>query len=348
MRYRWGRALMRSRLHHPNLWHLHRRSVAAGVAVGLFAGLVPGPLQMVSAALLAVLFRANLPVAVFVTLYTNPLTIVPLYALAYEYGAFLLGQHGRAPAKFEIPDWEWSNWTEVLPHWFLSLGKPFALGLPMLALTLALVGYVTVRILWRLEVSWEWQRRIKKRKLDMNMDNASLQTATFAGGCFWCLEAVFEQVRGVSSVVSGYTGGHLKNPGYEAVCTGETGHAEAVQLSFDSNQVSYEELLALFFSLHDPTTLNRQGNDVGTQYRSAIFLHSAAQRKEAEKMIAGLNEMHIWKDPIVTELAEAQPFYRAEDFHQHFYANNPDQGYCQVVIAPKLAQFRAHFRKLVK
>ena len=164
-RYRWGRALLSSRLHHPNLWHLHRRSVSGGVALGLFAGLVPGPLQMISAAVLAVLFRVNLPVALVTTLYTNPFTIVPLYALAYAYGAFLLGAEGKAPARFDLPEMTWHNWTEVLPHWFLSLGKPFALGLPMLALTLAVLGYVAVRILWRLAVIWEWQQRAKRRKL---------------------------------------------------------------------------------------------------------------------------------------------------------------------------------------
>ena len=169
MRYRWGRALLSSRLHHPNLWHLHRRSVAGGVALGLFAGLIPGPIQMVSAVLLAVLFRVNLPVAAFTTLYTNPLTIVPLYALAYEYGAFILGHRNNAPASFDLPEMDWSNWTEVLPHWFVSLGKPFALGLPMLALTLALLGYIAVRILWRLAVAWEWRQRINRRK--RNHDN---------------------------------------------------------------------------------------------------------------------------------------------------------------------------------
>lgn len=180
------------------------------------------------------------------------------------------------------------------------------------------------------------------------MTTEPLQTATLAGGCFWCLEAVFEQVRGVERVVSGYTGGQLDNPSYEAVCGGETGHAEAVQLSFNPARVSYEELLALFFSIHDPTTPNRQGNDVGSQYRSAIFFHNPAQLQEARKMIAGLDAMHIWRSPIVTELAEAQVFYPAETFHQHFYARHPEQGYCQAVIAPKLAKFRVHFTRLVK
>ncbi len=180
------------------------------------------------------------------------------------------------------------------------------------------------------------------------MSNKARHTATFAGGCFWCLEAVYEQVRGVERVVSGYTGGKVPNPGYEAVCAGDTGHAEAVQITFDPAQVSFEELLALFFSMHDPTTLNRQGNDIGTQYRSAIFYHGASQRQQAEKMMAGLDGMGIWPGRIVTELVEAQAFYPAEEYHQHFFARHPEQGYCQVIIAPKLAKFREHFGKLVK
>lgn len=160
----WARRLLAGRLHHPNLWHLHRRSVAGGVAVGLFCGLIPGPLQMIGAALLAMVFRVNLPVAVFTTLYTNPLTIVPLYALAYEYGAFLLGRHNAvASQRFALPEMGWDNWTSVLPHWFLSLGKPFALGLPMLALTLAAAGYVGMRALWYVLVVWEWRRRGARR-----------------------------------------------------------------------------------------------------------------------------------------------------------------------------------------
>ncbi|HKB61195.1 MAG TPA: DUF2062 domain-containing protein [Gallionellaceae bacterium] len=160
----WGRYLLGGRLHHPNLWHLHRRSVAGGVSLGLFCGLIPGPLQMISAAVLSMVFRVNLPVAVFTTLYTNPLTIVPLYALAYEYGAFMLGHKGAvSAARFALPDMTWHNWSAVLPHWFLSLGKPFALGLPMLALTLAVMGYIAVRALWYLAVVWEWRRRAARR-----------------------------------------------------------------------------------------------------------------------------------------------------------------------------------------
>jgi peptide-methionine (S)-S-oxide reductase len=180
------------------------------------------------------------------------------------------------------------------------------------------------------------------------MERRVRQVATLAGGCFWCLDAVYRQVRGVESVVSGYTGGTLENPGYEAVCRGDTGHAEAVQVTFDPTQVTYEELLALFFSIHDPTTLNRQGNDVGTQYRSAVFVHDEAQRREVEKMIAGLSEMNIWPNPVVTEVTPAQVFYPAEDYHQDFYDKHPGQGYCQAIIAPKVAKFRTYFKRMVK
>ncbi len=152
-------------LHHPNLWHLHRRSVAGGLAAGLFAGLVPGPLQMITAAILAVLFRVNLPVALFTTLYTNPFTILPLYVVAYEYGAFVLGHHnGISYTRLQLPEMDWSNWLTVLPDWFVSLGKPFAVGLPLLAVTLAVLGYIGVRILWRAMVIWEWRRRAARRR----------------------------------------------------------------------------------------------------------------------------------------------------------------------------------------
>lgn len=180
------------------------------------------------------------------------------------------------------------------------------------------------------------------------MDDKVQQVATLAGGCFWCLEAVYQEVRGVTSVVSGYTGGALANPDYDAVCRGDTGHAEAVRITYDPAQVSFEELLALFFSIHNPTTLNRQGNDVGSQYRSAIFFHDDAQRSEAEKMIAGLGEMGIWREPIVTEVTPAPAFYPAEEYHQHFYEKHPEQGYCQAIIAPKIAKFRSYFKRMVK
>jgi peptide-methionine (S)-S-oxide reductase len=179
------------------------------------------------------------------------------------------------------------------------------------------------------------------------MNDEKQQIATLAGGCFWCLEAVFEQVRGVERVTPGYIGGGLPDPSYEAVCSGETGHAEAVQISFDPGQITYEELLAIFFSIHDPTTLNRQGNDVGTQYRSAIYYHDKEQRKAAEEMIAELNSKHIWPAPVVTEVVAAPVWYPAEEYHQQYFKRHPEQGYCRFVIAPKLAKFKEYFAKLL-
>lgn len=174
------------------------------------------------------------------------------------------------------------------------------------------------------------------------------QLATLAGGCFWCLEAVFEQVLGVESVISGYIAGEVHNPSYEAVCSGNTGHAEAVQITFNPGQVTYGELLAVFFSIHDPTTLNRQGNDVGTQYRSAIYYHSEAQRAEAAEILYELRKQHVFPAPPVTELMAATTFFPAEDDHQHYFARHPAQGYCQFVVAPKVAKFREHFSAKVK
>ena len=170
-----------------------------------------------------------------------------------------------------------------------------------------------------------------------------LETATLAGGCFWCLEAVYDQVIGVKDVVSGYTGGHVANPTYERVCSGKTGHAEAVQITFDPEQISYRELLEIFFSIHDPTTLNRQGADVGTQYRSAIFYHSEEQRQIAEQLVRELTEQKVFRDPIVTEIVPATIFYPAEDYHQEYFVRNPYQPYCQFVVAPKVAKFQKLF-----
>lgn len=167
------------------------------------------------------------------------------------------------------------------------------------------------------------------------------EVATLGGGCFWCLEAVYDEVQGVEKVVSGYAGGEVENPTYRAVCTGKTGHAEVVQVTYDPDEISFREILEIFFVIHDPTTLNRQGADVGTQYRSAIFYHDEEQREIAEEVIAEVSE--AWDDPIVTELAPIPPFYRAEDYHQDYYENNPAQPYCQVVIRPKLAKFRKTF-----
>jgi peptide-methionine (S)-S-oxide reductase len=172
---------------------------------------------------------------------------------------------------------------------------------------------------------------------------AEKEVATLAGGCFWCLEAVYEQLRGVEKVVSGYAGGHVPNPDYRAVCTGRTGHAEVVQVTFDSNEVSYRELLEVFFTIHDPTTLNRQGADVGTQYRSAVFTHSPEQEQTAREVIRDLEAEEVWENPIVTQVEPLKEFYPAEDYHQHYYARNPGQGYCQVVIAPKVAKFRQKY-----
>lgn len=183
----------------------------------------------------------------------------------------------------------------------------------------------------------------------MNQEMIGKETATLAGGCFWCLEAVFDDLKGVVDVVSGYAGGHANNPTYQQVCTGRTGHAEVVQVRFDPSKISYKDVLDVFFSIHDPTTLNRQGADVGTQYRSAIYYHTDEQKSIAEEVIRNLTEEGIWKNPIVTEVKPLTEFYPAEDYHQEYYANNPGQMYCQVVIAPKVAKFRqSNFERLKK
>lgn len=174
------------------------------------------------------------------------------------------------------------------------------------------------------------------------------EIATLAGGCFWCLEAVFRQLRGVELAVSGFIGGQLENPTYKQVCGGWTGHAEAVQITFDPAIISFDELLAVFFSSHNPTTLNRQGHDNGTQYRSGIFYHSSAQQAAAQVMIAELNAAHIWPDIIVTEVTPAPVFYPAENYHQDYFANNFSQPYCQAVVASKVAHVREHFAGKIK
>jgi peptide-methionine (S)-S-oxide reductase len=178
--------------------------------------------------------------------------------------------------------------------------------------------------------------------------NTNLQTATLAGGCFWCLEAVYDEIKGVQGVESGYAGGHMDNPSYRAVCNGDTGHAEVVQVHFDPNVVSYQDLLNVFFAIHDPTTLNRQGADVGTQYRSAIFYHDDEQKKTAEDLIKDLNAQQIWDRPIVTEVAPLDKFYMAEDYHQEYFARNPYQPYCMAVVSPKVSKFRKHFIEMLK
>jgi peptide-methionine (S)-S-oxide reductase len=173
------------------------------------------------------------------------------------------------------------------------------------------------------------------------MGNTEL--ATLAGGCFWCMEAVFDDLSGVLSVESGYSGGHVANPTYRQVCSEVTGHAEAVQVNFDPAIISYEDILNVFFTVHDPTTLNRQGNDVGTSYRSAIFYHSDEQKAIAQEVIRKLTAQKLWSDPIVTEVTKFDKFYIAEDYHQEYFANNADQPYCRVVIAPKVAKFRKQY-----
>jgi peptide-methionine (S)-S-oxide reductase len=172
--------------------------------------------------------------------------------------------------------------------------------------------------------------------------------ATLAGGCFWCTEAVFSELRGVQSVQPGYSGGTLENPTYEEVCTDSTGHAEAVQITFDPMIISYRDLLQVFFSTHDPSTLNRQGNDVGTQYRSAIFYHNEEQKQVAEEVMKQITEAKIWDGPVVTELVPFKAFYPAEDYHKDYFKKNPSQGYCRVVIAPKIAKFRKHYESMLK
>ena len=174
------------------------------------------------------------------------------------------------------------------------------------------------------------------------------EVATLGGGCFWCLEAVYEQLRGVESVVSGYAGGHDPNPTYNAVCSGTTGHAEVVQVTYDPREVSFREILEVFFTIHDPTTLNRQGADVGTQYRSAVFYHSPEQKETAEQVIAELEAEGVWNQPIVTEVTPLDTFFPAEAYHQQYFRNNPGQGYCQVVVAPKVSKFRKKYLDRLK
>ena len=174
------------------------------------------------------------------------------------------------------------------------------------------------------------------------------EIATLGGGCFWCLEAVYDDLKGVERVVSGYTGGHVPDPTYKHVCSGATGHAEVVQITYDPDIVSFRELLDVFFTIHDPTTLNRQGADIGTQYRSAIFHHTPEQKTIAEEAIWTLTEDGLWDDPIVTEVTPMEKFYPAEEYHQDYFKRNPNQGYCQVVIAPKVAKFRKKYLEQLK
>jgi peptide-methionine (S)-S-oxide reductase len=177
---------------------------------------------------------------------------------------------------------------------------------------------------------------------------AQTETATLGGGCFWCTEAIFKSLKGVETVESGYSGGKLKNPTYTEVCTGETGHAEVVQITFKPNVISFRELLEVFWETHDPTSLNRQGADSGTQYRSVIFYHSQQQKETAEKYKAELNKENVYTKPVITEITAFDHFYKAENYHQNYFANNRSQGYCQFVIVPKIDKFRKIFKDKLK
>lgn len=179
-------------------------------------------------------------------------------------------------------------------------------------------------------------------------DMPNLETATLAAGCFWCVEAVFDELKGVEDVVSGYSGGHKPNPTYREVCSETTGHAEAVQIKFDPEVISFADVLRVYFTVHDPTTLNRQGNDVGESYRSAIFFHSPEQEQTAREIIAEVEEQRLYRDSIVTEVTEFTNFYPAEDYHQEYFANNPGQGYCSFVVAPKVSKFRKLYADRLK
>jgi peptide-methionine (S)-S-oxide reductase len=192
------------------------------------------------------------------------------------------------------------------------------------------------------------QRKKETKRMEQEKSPHGRETATLAGGCFWCTEAIFRELKGVEKVEPGYSGGRTVNPTYEQVCTGSTGHAESIQITFDPRVISYRDLLHIFFTTHDPTTLNRQGADAGTQYRSAIFYHNEAQKQVAQKVIKEITAERIWKDPIVTEVTPFTRFYRAEDYHRNYFERNPDQSYCRIVIAPKVAKFREKFREKLK
>lgn len=189
---------------------------------------------------------------------------------------------------------------------------------------------------------------VNSNKGEKNMDDKNMETAIFAGGCFWCTEAFFTDLKGVEKVVSGYIGGKNANPTYKEVCTGTTGHAEAIKITFDPEQVAYEDLLEVFFATHDPTTLNRQGADVGTQYRSEIFYTNETQKASAENFIKLLTDQHLYKSPIVTKITKAPTFYAAEDYHQDYYAQNQNQPYCAAVITPKLEKLKKNYKSKLK
>jgi peptide-methionine (S)-S-oxide reductase len=181
-----------------------------------------------------------------------------------------------------------------------------------------------------------------------NKQRGAVEAATLGGGCFWCIEAAFNEIRGVVNVESGYAGGELASPTYEQVCTGTTGHAEAVQVTFDPHAISFREILQIFFTSHDPTTLNRQGADVGTQYRSVIFYHNTEQKEAAEQTIAELDAAKVWDSPIVTQVEPFKNFYKAEDYHREYFSRHPEAAYCRIVIAPKIAKLRKKYREKLK
>jgi peptide-methionine (S)-S-oxide reductase len=202
-----------------------------------------------------------------------------------------------------------------------------------------------------LQISSCAQQQEQKKTENKTMASSvpqNLETITLGAGCFWCVEAVYEQLKGVYKVESGFSGGHVKNPSYKEVCTGNTGHAEVCQITYNPQEISLNEILEVFWKTHDPTTLNRQGADVGTQYRSAIFYHNEEQRKYAEEMKQRLNNAHIWENPVVTEIVPYKAFYKAEDYHQEYYQNNMEQAYCRMVITPKLEKFKKVFADKLK
>jgi len=205
----------------------------------------------------------------------------------------------------------------------------------------------TAIVFWACEPQAAENRNLQSTEEEQAM-NENLETATFGGGCFWCVEAIFEDLRGVHKVVSGFSGGDVKNPTYQQVVSGNTGHAEVTQIHFDPEVISYEDLLYVFWRTHDPTTLNRQGNDVGTQYRSIILYHSAEQKEAAEKSLKETDASDLYSDPIVTEVVPFKEFYTAEGYHQNYYENNPNQPYCRLVIDPKVQKFRKQFSDKLK
>ncbi|MBC7890525.1 MAG: peptide-methionine (S)-S-oxide reductase MsrA [Ferruginibacter sp.] len=188
----------------------------------------------------------------------------------------------------------------------------------------------------------------KSKNMNDNVNNVTMDTATFGTGCFWCTEAIFQQVEGVSKVISGYSGGKVDNPSYKQVCTGTTGHAECLNIEYDPSKITFDELLEIFWQVHDPTTLNRQGNDIGTQYRSVVFYHNEAQKALVEKYKAALDKSGAWDNPVVTTLEPYMKFYPAEDYHQNYYNDNTGQGYCQFVIRPKVEKFQKVFKTKLK